>query len=345
MQIKDTIKMLCEAYGIAGRESTVANLIKKEIAKCCECKVDNIGNVIVFKKGEKAPKHKIMLVAHMDEVGFLVSNIENDGLLKLVKVGGIDTNILVGQTFLVAAKKKALSGVIGTKPVHLQGSEERCRGIDMSSLMLDIGCKTKEEAEKLVDIGTPVYFSSKFEEFGEELIKSKALDDRVGCAILIELLKTFDECDFYAIFSTMEEVGGKGARTVAEAIKPDIAIVVECTTAADTPIVSEYGKVCCVNRGPAISFMDNGTVYDQELVELAFKEAEHNNLKVQYKKAVCGGNDAASLHSAGTGIRTLAINVPTRYLHSQASVASMLDIEQTVMLLKLIMHSFVAGGE
>lgn len=344
MQIKDTIKALCEACGIVGQGSTVANLIKEEIVNCCKCKIDNIGNVVAFKKGRKAPKHKIMLVAHMDEVGFLVSNIENEGLLKLVKVGSIDVSILVGQKLLVAAKKKFLPGVVGTKPVHLQSRDERCREIDMSSLMLDIGCKTKEEAKKLVDIGTSVYFSSKFEEFGEGLIKSKALDDRVGCAILVELLKTFDECDFYAVFSTMEEVGGRGARIAAEAIKPDVAIVVECTT-ADTPVTSEYGKVCCMNMGPAISFMDNGTVYDQKLVELAFKEAEHGNLKAQYKKAVCGSNDAAGLHSAGTGIRTLAISVPTRYLHSQASVASMLDVEQTVMLLKLIMQSFVTGGK
>lgn len=344
MQIKDTIKALCEACGIVGQESTVANLIKEEIVNCCKCKIDNIGNVVAFKKGRKAPKHKIMLVAHMDEVGFLVSNIENEGLLKLVKVGSIDVSILVGQKLLVAAKKKFLPGVVGTKPVHLQSRDERCREIDMSSLMLDIGCKTKEEAKKLVDIGTSVYFSSKFEEFGEGLIKSKALDDRVGCAILVELLKTFDECDFYAVFSTMEEVGGRGARIAAEAIKPDVAIVVECTT-ADTPVTSGYGKVCCMNMGPAISFMDNGTVYDQKLVELAFKEAEHGNLKAQYKKAVCGSNDAAGLHSAGTGIRTLAISVPTRYLHSQASVASMLDVEQTVMLLKLIMQSFVTGGK
>lgn len=344
MQIKDTIKALCEACGIVGQGSTVANLIKEEIVNCCKCKIDNIGNVVAFKKGRKAPKHKIMLVAHMDEVGFLVSNIENEGLLKLVKVGSIDVSILVGQKLLVAAKKKFLPGVVGTKPVHLQSRDERCREIDMSSLMLDIGCKTKEEAKKLVDIGTSVYFSSKFEEFGEGLIKSKALDDRVGCAILVELLKTFDECDFYAVFSTMEEVGGRGARIAAEAIKPDVAIVVECTT-ADTPVTSGYGKVCCMNMGPAISFMDNGTVYDQKLVELAFKEAEHGNLKAQYKKAVCGSNDAAGLHSAGTGIRTLAISVPTRYLHSQASVASMLDVEQTVMLLKLIMQSFVTGGK
>lgn len=345
MQIKDTIKALCEACGIVGQESTVANLIKEEIVNCCKCKIDNIGNVVAFKKGRKAPKHKIMLVAHMDEVGFLVSNIENEGLLKLVKVGSIDVSILVGQKLLVAAKKKFLPGVVGIKPVHLQSRDERCREIDMSSLMLDIGCKTKEEAKKLVDIGTSVYFSSKFKEFGEGLIKSKALDDRVGCAILVELLKTFDECDFYAVFSTMEEVGGRGARIAAEAIKPDVAIVVECTTAADTPVTSEYGKVCCMNMGPAISFMDNGTVYDQKLVKLAFKEAEHGNLKAQYKEAVCGSNDAAGLHSAGTGIRTLAISVPTRYLHSQASVASMLDVEQTVMLLKLIMQSFVTGGK
>ncbi|MGN1034525.1 MAG: M42 family metallopeptidase [Oscillospiraceae bacterium] len=338
------IKTLCEACGIAGQESAIANLIKEEIVNCCKCKIDNVGNVVAFKKGRKAPKHKIMLVAHMDEVGFLVSNIENDGLLKLVKVGGIDTSILVGQTLLVEAKKKFLQGVIGAKPVHLQSRDERCREIDMSSLMLDIGCKTKEEAEKLVYIGTSVYFLSKFEEYGEGLIKSKALDDRVGCAILVELLKTFDECDFYAVFSTMEEVGGRGARMAAEAIKPDIAIVVECTTAADTPVTSEYGKVCCMNMGPAISFMDNVTVYDQKLVELAFKEAERGNLKAQYKKTVCGSNDAAGLHSAGTGIRTLAISVPTRYLHSQAGVVSMLDVEQTVMLLKLIMQSFITGG-
>lgn len=345
MQIKDTIKTLCEACGIAGSESTIASLIKKEIVNCCKCKIDNIGNVVAFKKGRKAPKYKTMLVAHMDEVGFLISNIENDGLLRLVRVGGIDTSVLVGQTLLAAAKKEFLPGVVGAKPVHLQSKDERCRGIDMSSLMLDIGCKTREEAEKLVDIGTPAYFSSKFGGFGKSLIKSKALDDRVGCAILIELLKTFDECEFYAVFSTMEEVGSRGVRMVAETIKPDIAIVVECTTAADTPITSEYGKVCCMDMGPAISFMDNGTVYDQELVKLAFVEAEHSNLKAQYKKAVRGSNDAASLHSACTGIRTLAISVPTRYLHSQASVASMLDIEQTVMLLKLIMRSFIAGGK
>ena len=343
--MQEDILELCDAYGVSGRESDVAKLIIEKIRPHCECKQDNLGNILAFKRGKRQPKKKIMLAAHMDEVGFLVSDILEDGTLKLAAVGGIDPNILVGKTLVVCTKEEQLAAVIGMKPVHLQKEAEKHRPVRLDALALDIGCRSYEEAKKHVRLGDMVCFERNFELFGEGLLKSKAQDDRLGCAILIKLLRSFDECDFYAVFSTLEEVGSQGAKVATAQIEPDVAIVVECTTAADFLTVDETTQVCNLAGGPVISFMDKGTIYDPQMIDLAFEVAAAENIKVQAKRGVFGGNDSRVIQTTGAGVRSLAVSLPTRYLHSAASVSSFFDIERTVLLLRAILNTFLDRGE
>jgi endoglucanase len=315
----------------------------EQISPFCECSLDNLGNVLAFKRGKSSSARSVAFFAHMDEVGFLVSNITGDGSLKLAEVGGINANILVGQVLVVCAQEGPIFGVVGADPIHLQ-NDERFRPVRIEELSLDIGCDSRQAAEKLVAPGDMVCFCENFSPFGEGSIVSKALDDRVGCAILIELIKTFDEFDFHAAFTTTEEVGSSGARVVAQGLDLEIAIVVECTTAADTPPTEPEGQVCALGQGPVISFMDRSTIYDKELVDLAFKVAKANNIKIQHKRGVYGGNDSGVIRTAGAGAKTLAVSLPVRYLHSQSCVARIDDINQTLRLLKSLTLEICGGG-
>ncbi|GHV29384.1 aminopeptidase [Clostridia bacterium] len=342
--MKNNVKELCSIYGVSGHEADVASFIMEQISPFCECSVDNLGNVIAFRKGKNSSKRNVAFFAHMDEVGFLVSNVASNGSLKLAEVGGTNANILVGQSLVVCARERLIPGVIGVEPIHLQNSDERYRPVRIEDLSLDIGCSSRQEAENLVEPGDMVCFCENFNQFGKGLIASKALDDRVGCAILIELIRTFDEFDFHAAFTTTEEIGNSGAKAAAQSLNPEIAIVIECTTAADAPPTESENKICALGQGPVISFMDKGTIYDKELVDLAFKVAKENDIKIQHKKGVYGANDSSVIRTSGVGIKTLAVSVPVRYLHSQSSVAGIDDIDQTLQLLKSLMLKICGGG-
>ncbi|MDR1260121.1 MAG: M42 family peptidase [Oscillospiraceae bacterium] len=277
----------------------------------------------------------------MDEVGFLVNNITENGLLSLATVGCIDANILAGKSLVIKTKRGTIFGVVETPPIHLQSAEKRCENLQIKDIKLNIGCNSKKEAAEIVNLGAIVCFHANFNQFGDNLLISKALDDRIGCAILIELLKTFTKFDFCAAFTTMEETGNSGVKATLNRIKPDFAIVLESTTAADTPLTTPENTVCCLGHGPVISFMDKGTIYNREMVDFAFSTAQMAGLKIQYKRGISGTNDAKVIHTSR--VKTLAVSVATRYSHSSASVASQEDIEQTFKLVKAILERLCEG--
>lgn len=332
--MKELLKELCLADGVSGDESTVRELIISKIKDVCEYSTDNLGNLICFKKGRKTPDKKLMICAHMDEVGFIITNIRGDGTLGFANVGGIEPTVVIGRQVRVG--KERISGVIGSTAVHNLNSEQRKKAPDTESLYIDIGADDRAEAEKYVSLGDCAYFDSEFTELGSHRIKSKALDDRAGCAMMIELLHEELEYDTYFVFNVQEEIGLRGAAASSYSVAPDYAIVLETTTAADIYGAAEDKKVCILGNGPVVSFMDRRTMYDKELFRLAFDIAEEQGLPCQTKTMIAGGNDAGAVHISGKGVRTMAVSLPCRYLHSPSSVIDTSDLENTYKLVKTL---------
>lgn len=322
----ELLKKLTALDGTSGDEGAVRDYIISEIKPFCETRVDALGNLIAFKKGKTAPDRKIMLDAHTDEVGFIVTSITDDGFLRFKAVGGINTSALLFKTVRIDGK---VTGVISGKPIHLTKDDEGKKLPDADKLYIDIGAKSREEAEKTVSLGSRGVMVSDFTEHNGKII-TKALDDRVGCAILIKLIKEYDEYDFTAVFSAQEEVGLRGAKTAAFGVDPYAAIVIESTTAADIAGVDEDKSVCTLGGGAVVSFMDKTTVYDREYCRAALD----SGIAAQTKRAVAGGNNAGAIHLTREGIRTLTLSVPCRYIHTSSSVADIKDINAVYELAK-----------
>lgn len=327
------LKDLCNINSTSGDEKEIREFILNEIKDSCEYNVDSLGSIIAFKKGKKAPKNKVMICAHMDEVGFIITDITSDGYLKFGLVGGIDTKVIVNRVITV----NGIDGVIGLKPVHLLSDDEKSKSPSLKSLFIDIGAKDREEAEKYVSLGDYAYFKNDFYELGNGMIKSKALDDRIGCMLMIELIKSDLEYDTYFCFNVQEEVGLRGSVCTSYSVQSDISVVLESTTAGDLCGVTGGDRVCVLGNGPVVSFMDGRTIYDKNLYNLAMSVAKDNGIKVQTKTAIAGGNDAGAIQTSGKGSRVMAISLPCRYIHSASSVVKADDINETRKLLKKLL--------
>jgi len=333
------LKKLTEASGVSGNEKEVRDLIIDEIKDHVDSiKVDRIGNIIAYKKGKKETEKTLMLAAHMDEVGLLVTDIDSMGLLKFTTVGGIDKRVLVSK--VVSIGKDKIPGVIGAKPIHLQKPEERKRALDIDSLYIDFGAKSKEDAEKYVSIGDYVSFYSDYTEFGTNKVKAKALDDRVGCAILVDLLKNIEDTSFYGVFTTMEEVGLRGAGPAAFEVDPDYALILEGTICADSEEMEKHMIPTKLGQGPALSLMDRTTVYDVGMRKRLEELAGKNSIPYQYRKASSGGNDSGMIHTAKSGCKTASLSVPCRYIHSNVSVMDKGDFENAYKLAYELVNNF-----
>ena len=226
--------------------------------------------------------------------------------------------------------KKKIQGVIGMKAVHLLSKTERSDVPKVKSLYIDIGAKDKEDALNSISLGDYVSFDTEYADFGSGLIKAKAIDDRAGCAVLVDLVKTEVEYDTYFCFTVQEEVGTRGARAAAYRINPDIALVLEATTCADVHESPDYAHVTELGRGVAISFMDRVTIVNQKMID--YLEGCADGIEHQFKQTTMGGNDAGAIHLSREGVPTASISVPCRYLHSPVGVASKADIESMRMV-------------
>lgn len=338
----DLLKKLCLANGVSSDEHNVREIILNEIKDCAdEITVDNSGNIIVFKKGAERAVNKLMISAHMDEVGFIVTGINSDGTLSVDEVGGIDRRVISGKRVKLCSS--VLNGVFGIKPIHLSGGDSRNEIPKLSHMYIDIGAADKEDAEKYVQPGELAAFEGYYEE-NEQAVITKALDDRAGCLVLIEMIKGELPYDMYFTFVVQEEVGLRGAKTAAYTVNPDCAIVVEATTAADIPSVGDSKQVCRLGEGAVISFMDRRTIYDRAMYKEAFKAADHAGVKAQSKQAVAGGNDAGVINTTNGGVRTAAVSLPCRYLHSPHTMIYKSDLESVYHTVRGLADS-VAGGE
>lgn len=337
----ELLKKLCTARGISGDEGAVRDIIINEINPFADYRIDNLGNLIVHKKGQYPAKSRLMLSAHMDEVGLMVTDITADGFLKFDEVGGIDRRVLIGKAVTVG--KNNVHGVIGIKPIHLCKGDESQSIPEYSEMYIDIGADSQEQALEVVNYGDSVHYSGEFLE-NDYTVNSKAIDDRFGCYVLIELIKSDLKYDTDFVFVVQEEVGLRGAKVAAYTVDPQFALVIETTTSAEIPEVDKSKQVCNLGEGVVISVMDRRTVYDKEMVNLAFETAEKIGVKAQYKRAVAGGNDSGVIHQSRGGVRTLAVSLACRYLHAPSTVASKADCESMLALTKALAEQ-IAGGE
>lgn len=329
------LKDLCLLNGTSGDEVRVRDYIINEIKEYSTYKVDNLGSVIAYKKGKKKPNKTVCINAHMDEVGFIITGITSDGYLRFAPVGGIDTKVCLDRAVTVGENR--INGIIADKAYHLLEDSEKDKAPSFDKLLIDIGAKSETEAQSVVSLGDFAYFESDYTELGNGYIKAKALDDRIGCMLMIELIKSELEYDTVFCFNVQEEVGLRGSKCTSFAVSADISIVLEATTAGDLDGVSGADRVCVLGNGGVVSFMDNRTIYDRELYKLAMNTASENNIPVQTKTAVAGGNDAGSIQTSGKGAKVMALSLPCRYIHSPSSVVKKSDIDNTRKLLKEIL--------
>jgi len=335
--MKELLKQLCALDGVPGYEDEVREFIEKEVRPFAdEMIVDAVGNLLVFKKGAKPRKRPLMMVAHMDEVGFLVKDITSDGMLKLAPAGGIDPRVLIGRRMKVGADK--IPGIISLKAIHLTTPEERKNAPGIGSLYIDIGCTSQEQAEGLVMRGDPAMFDSKPIEFGVDCLKAKAIDDRIGCAVLMELLKEDLPFDTWFCFVVAEEIGSRGATVAARRIHPGCVVAVEGTTAADMPEVAPHKRSCCQRQGAVVSLLDKGTVYNREFREKVLKAADAQGVKWQYRKSANGGTDAEVSTTAGPAALAFGLSAPVRYIHCACNVAYLPDLEEVKKLARIVIE-------
>lgn len=333
--MKELLKQLCELDGVPGYEDEVRAFIEKEAAPyATSMEVDPVGNLIVFKKGAKPRKRPLLIMAHMDEVGFLVKDITEDGMLKLAPAGGIDPRVLIGRRMRVGENK--IPGIISLKAIHLTTPEERKDAPGLNSLYIDIGCTSREQAEGLVMRGDPAMFDSKFLEFGVDCVKAKAIDDRVGCAVMLQLLRQELPYDTYFAFVVAEEIGSRGATVAAQRVAPGCVVAIEGTTAADMPDVAPHKQSTVQRQGAVVSLMDKGTVYNRPFREKVLAEADAQGIKWQYRKSANGGTDARVGTTCGSAAIAFGLAAPVRYIHCACNVAYLPDLEEVRKLAEIV---------
>ncbi len=333
----DTMETLCCLDGVSGSENEVREYILERVLPFAdEIRTDPMGNLMVFKKGAAVPRRRVMLAAHMDEVGLIVTDITEDGYLRFDTAGGIDRRILIGKRVFVGAVR--VLGVIGSKAIHLTTAEQRKNLPQLQDMYIDIGARNKEEALSQVQLGDTVAFDDAVIRFGEGYIKAKAIDDRVGCASMLELIESQLPCDCWFAFTVQEEVGCRGAVVAARSIQPEVALVLEGTTAADIPGAEGGDRVCQLGKGVVLPFMDRGAIYDRELYTLLGQLAEKNGIPWQTKTKIAGGTDASAIQRSGSGVAVAAISVAVRNIHSPACIAKIEECQNQLKLARLFLR-------
>jgi len=333
----DTLKTLCYLSGASGYEDEVRDYILERVMPYADGIVtDTMGNLIISKKGKTNCGRKILFSAHMDEVGLIITGIDDDGFLRFDFIGGVDRRVVIGKRVYIG--KDRVHGVIGIKAYHHVDKEEEKSVPKRDELYIDIGVKSKEEAKELIALGDAAVFDDSVLEFGEGFLKAKAIDDRVGCAAMIKLIESELPFDCNVAFTVQEEVGTRGARIAAARVNPDVAIILEGTTAADLPEVPQSKRICALGEGLVIPFMDKGTVYSRGLYKTVTKLADKNGIQWQTKTMIAGGTDAQAIQRSGNGVDTIAISAPMRNSHSPACIAKISDFVDMPRLALLLLE-------
>ena len=335
MSLSENLEKLSNACGVTGREEEVRKLLIKLMKPHVdEITVDKLENVIAVKKGKKAYP-KVMLAAHMDEVGLMVKTITKEGFLQFAKMGGIDDRILLAQNVVVHTQKDPLQGIIGSKPPHIQKEEERKKIVTYDNLFIDIGAENLKDANKMgVKIGDPISFDVKYSKIGKDFVTGKAFDDRAGCAIMIETMKKLEntDCTIYAVGTIQEEVGLRGAATATFGIDPDVGIALDVTVAGDVPGVKEFDTSLKMSKGPVLTVADSGLITHPKILRLLVTAAEENNIAFQLETGLPGSTDAARMSLTRQGVPSGTVSIAVRYIHSPTGMLSLKDAQNSAKL-------------
>lgn len=336
--MSNLLKKLSNAPGVSGFEESIRKIMSDELKDHVDTiEIDGLGNFIAVKKG-KADGKKMMLAAHMDEIGLMVKHIDDKGFVKFTKIGGINDQMLLNQeVYIHSDDGKKVLGVIGAKPPHRMKAAEKRKVTEYENMFIDIGASSKEEAEKMVGVGYPITIKHEFSELHDNLVTGKAFDNRVGCYVLIEAMKRVKtDATIYGVGTVQEEVGLKGARTSAFKINPDMAIALDVTIAGDHPGIKFEEAPAKLKGGPAIILTDasgRGLITHPTVKKLLIDTADAEEIPYQLEVSEGGTTDATAIHLTREGIPTGVLSVPTRYIHTPVEVVSLEDIENTIKLL------------
>lgn len=333
------LQKLTEASGVSGFEGEIKKILEDELKELGELTHDRMGSLICKKQG--TGHSKVMLAAHMDEIGFLVTLITDKGFIKFQPIGGWWDQVLLAQRVIIKTAKGEVPGVIGSKPPHILSVEDKKKMIEKKEMFIDVGVANKDEAIKDLGIrpGDPIVPICPFTVMGNsKFILAKALDDRAGCAVLVEVFKTLQAGNHpnivYGVGTVQEEVGLRGAVTSVSCVNPDIAIVIDTSIAGDVPGVKEEEAQGKLGDGPAIVLYDASMLPNIKLRDLAIKVAEEENIPYQFEFMSGGGTDAGRIHIHGCGVPTIAIGIPVRYIHSHAGIMHFDDYKNSIRLIK-----------
>jgi len=332
------LKRLSEIGGVPGREDQVRELISSEIKDIVDdLQTDAMGNLIAYKKAAREGGKKVMLSAHMDEIGFYVKYIDDKGFLRVHNVGGFDTrNLFARQVTVHTASGENLVGILNpaTKPIHIASADERKKIPQMNEFAIDLGLDADTVKDK-VRVGDMVTLRQEFVDLGD-VVTGKALDDRVNCWILIRVLKELENPahDVYAVFSVQEEVGLRGATTSAFHVEPDIGIALDTTLAVDVPGTSDDQSVTRLGAGVAIKILDGASISTRWLVDSFVELAEQNEVNYQLEVLPLGGTDARAIQLSRQGVPSLTLSIPSRYVHTVTEMVAKSDLEASIALLK-----------
>lgn len=339
----DTLQTLCTLPGVSGDEGVVRDYILSRIRPHVHSlTVDALGNVLAQKRGANHTENgkTILLTAHMDEVGFIVTDVTDEGYLKFAAVGGMDRRVIVGKRLLVGENQ--LPGVVGIRAHHLVKASDSAAPPPVNEMYIDIGAADRAAAEQLVNLGdTAVFDSLPFLMGG--CIAARALDNRVGCAVLLELLTRPLPIDVQIAFTAQEEIGARGAAVAAYQLKPDIALVLEATTAADLPTVAETKQACKLGGGVVVPFMDRGTVYDRALYQRITQLAERHQVPWQTKRVIAGGTDASAIQRSRAGVQVAGLAIAARNVHTGYPVGNLRDMEYMLALTRAMLDDLAEG--
>jgi putative aminopeptidase FrvX len=330
------LKEICETPGVPGHEQKVRELITRELKGIADSlATDNMGNLIALKKG-KSTEHKVMAAAHMDEIGFIVHHIDDNGFLRFHPLGGFDPKTLTAQRVVVHGKKDVI-GVMGTKPIHLMTAEERTKPLLLTDYFIDLGMP-KKEVVKIVEVGSTVTRERELIEMGN-CVNCKSIDNRVAVFILIETLRELKgkniPYDFYGMFTVQEEVGIRGAQVAAHHVDAGFSFCIDTTIAFDTPGAKPEESVTKLGEGVAIKIMDSSAICDYRMVKFMKQQADKNKIKWQPELLPAGGTDTAGMQRmASYGTIAGAVSIPTRHIHSVIEMAHKDDIRGNIDLLK-----------
>jgi endoglucanase len=349
--IKKLQKKLSSLLGVSGYEEEVSNFIFEKIEKenlADKVWIDALGNVLAVKEGTNE-QNRILLDAHIDEIGFMISHIDKRGFLGFVPIGGWDNRILLGQSVILkSGNDKIFHGIIGSKPPHLTTIEERKKVVEMSKMYIDVGMASEEEVKQnKINIGTVGTLFSPFVEFPNGMVRGKAFDDRTGCNVLLHTLMFLKEKEhsdtLLCNFAVQEEVGGYGAITGAYNLKPTMAIAIENTTAADVPLIKDYENPVSIGKGPAITVADKSVISNPKVNKRLIKNAEYEKIDYQFKKPRYGGTDAGKIQFSRSGVPSTVVSVPCRYIHSPTSLLKLEDIYNTIQLIESFIRNPAKG--